>query len=204
MPRVAMVLALAFVCSACTRLGLGSTSPLPKPVDPVTGVKTLPKIVLGEGDVVDIKVYREPDLAGVYRVSTHGEIQFPLIGNVKIGGRDAFDVGEDIRERLADGFLKNPQVMVFVREYNSQKIHVLGEVAKDGSFGYERGMTIIQALTNAGGLTQLAAPNKIRVTRVVDGVEQKYELPVGEIRAGNAPNFELQPGDIVFVPEAIF
>lgn len=92
---------------------------------------------LAPGDVVEIRVYREPDLAGVYRVSSQGEIDFPLIRKVRLLGLDTEQVADQIRSRLADGFLQDPQVTVFVRERNSQKVHVLGFVTKPGSFNFE-------------------------------------------------------------------
>lgn len=157
---------------------------------------------LGEGDVVEIKVFREPDFAGIYRISEKGSINFPLIGSVVVIGHTASSVAEEIRTRLADGYLTQPQVTVFVRETKSQKVHVLGEVNKPGTFVYEAGMTVIQAVTNAGGFAKLASPNSVRITR--EGIDRKFVLRVGDIRSGNAPNFKLQPGDIVYVPEAIF
>ena len=176
----------------------------PTPIDqlPAPGPEQK-RAVLGEGDVVDIKVYREPELAGIYRVNAAGDIDFPLIGPVKLIGREPHLIESEIRERLAGGYLKQPQVMLFVREYNSKKVHVLGEVVKAGSFPYDQGMNIIMALTNAGGFNKLASTN-VRVTRIVDGAERMFVVAVDQIRNGAAPNFELQPGDIVFVPEAIF
>ena len=111
-------------------------------------------------------------------------------------------VATESRGRLADGFLRNPQVTVFVREQKSQKVHVLGQVTKSGSFAYEAGMTVIQAITTAGGFAPLAATNSVKVTRI--DVEQPFSVPVDDIRKGQSPNFLLQPGDIVYVPEAIF
>ncbi len=160
--------------------------------------------ILGPGDVVEIRVFREPDLAGTYRVSADGRLDFPLIGAVQLGGRKPAEVEDEIRARLADGYLKDPQVSVFVRELNSQKIHVLGQVNKSGTFPYEPRMTIIQAVTNAGGFTKLAAANRVSLTRMVNGVEQTVILRVGDIGEGLLPNFELLPGDIVFVPESLF
>ena len=122
-------------------------------------------VALGVGDVVDIKVYREPDLAGIYRVGQAGAIDFPLIGSVRLAGRDAHEVANEIRSRLGDGYLQQPQVMIFVREYNSRKIHVLGQVTKAGSFGFKSGMSIIEAVAEAGGFTKLASTNRVRVTR---------------------------------------
>ena len=91
---------------------------------------------------------------------------------------------------------------MFVKEFNSKKIFVLGEVARPGTFTYEDQMTIVQAVTLAGGLKTLAAGNRLRLTRVVGGQEQQYEVPFEDISSGRAPNVSLQPCDIVFVPES--
>lgn len=194
----AMILAFQMVVA----LGCAS-APSTKP-GAAPEVKTVEDTALGESDVVEIKVFREPDLAGVYRVAPSGEIDFPFIGKVIVLGKDANAVAEEIRARLADGFLKNPQVSVFVREHNSQKIHVLGQVNKAGTFSYQPGMTIVEAITLAGGFTKLAATNRVRVTRVIESKEQVFDVPVGDIGSGKAPNFQLRAGDIVFAAEAIF
>lgn len=159
---------------------------------------------LGSGDVVEIKVYREPDLTGIYRVSDSGVIDFPLIGEVALLAKRPQAVEEDIRARLADGFLVNPKVTVFLKERNSKKVYVLGQVNKPGTFNYEAGMTVIQAVTYAGGFTSLASRNNVQLTRVISGREERFRVPVGDIGQGTARNIELQPGDIIFVPEAIF
>ena len=186
------------IASGCALLDSG------QPPEAAVPSATTADVVLGPGDVVNIKVYREPDLAGVYRVGQAGDISFPLIGSVKLTGRNAYEVADEIRTRLGNGYLQQPQVMVFVQEYNSRKIHVLGQVAKAGSFGFKSGMSIIEAVAEAGGFTKLASTNRVRVTRVINGSEQKFTVPVGDIRTGNASNFQLEPGDIVYIPEAIF
>ena len=161
--------------------------------------------VLGPGDVVEIRVFREKDLEGTYQVSNDGTLDFPRIGTVKLVGRRPEDIGEEIRARLADGFLVDPQVSVLVKERKSQKVHVLGQVNQAGSFGYEAGMSIVQAITNAGGFTKLASQNRVTVTRIAPtGEKVTFKVPVGDIGSGRAANFQLIPGDIIFVPEAIF
>jgi len=199
---IGMIFISVTACSSL-RLGTSTSDPLPKAAA-VTQKIQARNFKLGTGDVINIKVYREPELAGIYRVNNHAEITFPLIGQVKLTGKDPYQIAEEIRARLSDGYLQNPQVTVFVSEYNSQKVHVLGQVSKAGSQGFQPGMTIIQAVATAGGFTKLAATNRVRVTRVVEGAEQKYVIPVGDIRSGNAPDFSLQPGDIVYIPEAMF
>ena len=100
--------------------------------------------------------------------------------------------------------MKDPQVSVLVKEYNSKKVFVLGEVQKPGTFMYEDGMSVVQAVTIAGGFTRTAARNSTSVTRRVNGQEVKAKVSVQDIALGKAPNFTLEPGDIVYVPESLF
>jgi polysaccharide export outer membrane protein len=93
---------------------------------------------------------------------------------------------------------------VLIREYNSKKIFVFGEVQKPGTFPYEENMSIVQAITLAGGFTKIASKNGTQVTRIVEGREQKVRVPVEDIGVGRERNFSLKPGDIVFVPESFF
>ncbi|MCK6546328.1 polysaccharide export protein [Myxococcota bacterium] len=199
---VVSLLALVATSAGCVSTPTQGSTPIEESQATVQSAAAR-RFVLGEGDVIEIKVFREPDLGGVYQVTREG-LEFPLIGQVQVLGKEAHEVGEEIRARLSDGYLKQPQVTVLIKEHNSRKIHVLGQVAKPGSFIFESGMSVIQAVTNAGGFNPLAATNRVLVTRVVDGNEKKYVVPVGDIGRGNAPNFMLEPGDIVFVPEAIF
>ncbi|MBX2812202.1 MAG: polysaccharide export protein [Myxococcales bacterium] len=159
---------------------------------------------LGQGDVIQVSVFREHELDGVFRVGAEGDIHFPLIGRVEVLGKRPEQVATDISSRLDGDYLRAPQVTVLVREQNSRKVHVFGQVGKAGTFSYQSGMTVIEAITNAGGFGELAAPNRTRVTRVISGSERVFELAAGDIGEGRAPNFPLKPGDIVFVPEAIF
>ena len=105
---------------------------------------------------------------------------------------------------LQNGYFRRPQVSVLVKEYNSKKVFVFGEVQKPGTFPFEENMSVVQAVTLAGGFTKTAAKNNTNVTRLVDGQEQKLRVPVEEIAIGQTRNFLLQPGDIVFVPESFF
>jgi protein involved in polysaccharide export with SLBB domain len=88
-------------------------------------------------------------------------------------------------------------------EYNSKKIFVLGQVSKPGTFPFEGKMNIIQAVTLAGGFTNMARKNSVIVTRVEDGIERRIRVPVDRISEGLMPNFQLQPEDIVYVPETV-
>jgi polysaccharide export outer membrane protein len=159
---------------------------------------------LGPGDVFEVRVFQEPDLSGVFRLAGDGSISFPLCGQVHLGGLTSTLATEQLTKCLARGYLRNPQVSIFVREYNSKKIFVFGEVQKPGTFQYEDGMNIVQAITLAGGFAQRAAKNSTSVTRLLDGTERRVKVAVEDIGLGRAENFNLRPGDIIFVPESLF
>jgi len=159
---------------------------------------------LGPGDLIEVRVFEEADLSGPYRVAPGGTIDFPLCGKVEVQGLNTSATADMLRRCLGEKYLKHPQVTVLLREYNSKKIFVFGEVQKPGTFPYEEDMSIIQAITMAGGFTKIASKNDIAVTRQVEGKETKIRVPVADIGTGREKNFRLQPGDIVFVPESIF
>jgi polysaccharide export outer membrane protein len=154
--------------------------------------------------VVEVRVFQEADLSGAYRLGPDGVIDYPLCGKVKLSGLSAGEAADALTKCLGAGFLKRPQVSVMIREYNSKKIFVFGEVQKPGTFPYEQEMSIVQAVTLAGGFTKVASKNATHVTRIVDGVERKIRVAVEDIGVGREKNFLLQPGDIIFVPESFF
>ncbi len=195
--RLALVLLATFAAAACAcgaRRG-------PDPDVPAT-----PAIAsrLGPGDVVEIRVYQEVELSGIYQVGPQGDVTFPLCQRVPMTGLTANEAADRIRECLTKGFIRDPQVSVLVREWNSKKVFVFGEVQKPGTFPFEDGMSVVQAVTLAGGFTRTAAQNSTSVTRRVNGQEVKVKVNVQDIALGRAPNFRLQPGDIVYVPESLF
>jgi protein involved in polysaccharide export with SLBB domain len=159
---------------------------------------------LGSGDLLEVRVYQETDLSGAFRVSPEGLIDYPLCGKVSVLNMSSSTAADALTACLKNGFLKNPQVTVLVREYTSKKVFVLGEITKPGTFPYEENMSIIQAVTLAGGFTKLASKNGTSVTRLVEGQETRVRVPVADIEQGRQKNFPLQPGDIIFVPESFF
>ena len=161
--------------------------------------------VLGPSDVFEVQVFQEKDLGGVYRVAADGTIKFPLCGSVAVSGKTGSEIEDMLIACLrTGGYLKAPQVSLFVKEFNSKKVFVFGEVQKPGTFAYESGMTVVQAVTLAGGFTAKAEANSTSVSRQVEKQEHKIKIPVKDIGNGRAPNFALAPGDIVYVPESFF
>jgi polysaccharide export outer membrane protein len=155
----------------------------------------------GPGDIFDVRVFNEPELTGTYQVGNDGTIAFPLIGRVTIDNKLPTEVEAEIQTRLADGYLRAPQVSVLPKEYRSKKVSVVGQVKQPGTFQYVEGMSIVEAVSKAGGFTPLARKNAVRISRKSNG--KKFIVAVDDIATGKAPNFTLRPGDVIYVPERI-
>jgi polysaccharide export outer membrane protein len=163
-----------------------------------------PDTTLGLGDTFEVRVYGEQDLCGTYRVGADGSISMPLAGEVKVEGLDPKQAAKKIADRLSEGILRNPQVTIFVRDQTSKKIYIVGQVNKPGTFSYVPSMSVVEAITAAGGFTALAAKNDTTVTRTDQGQKTIFKIPVEDITSGKAKNVYILPGDIISVPERIF
>jgi polysaccharide export outer membrane protein len=199
-PRFATAALLVLALGCVPRSGAPATAPLPASAASVD----LAAATLGSGDLFEVRVFQEPELSGIFQVGPQGDIIFPLCRRVVVGGLTANGAAEKLRACLTEGFMKNPQVSVLIKEYNSKKIFVFGEVQKPGTFPFQDGMSIVQAVTLAGGFTRNAAQNSTSVTRLVNGQEVKVKVNVQDIALGKAPNVTLEPGDIVYIPESMF
>jgi polysaccharide export outer membrane protein len=156
------------------------------------------------GDVVEVRVYQEAELTGLYRVEAYGGFTFPLIGQIKATGLTPSELSQKLADQLKSGYLRNPQVTVFVKESHSKKIFILGKVKKPGTYSFEEGMSVVQAVAIAGGLLPIAARDLILI-RTPEGeadAEERFLVPFKEISQGKAPNAPLRPGDILFIPES--
>lgn len=159
---------------------------------------------LGARDIIEVRVFHHEDLTGVFEISPECTISYPLIGLVQVCGHTPPEVERDISERLADGYIKQPQVSVLVKEYKSKTVSVFGQVKQPGTLPYANGMTVVEAISQAGGFTEMARKNAVTVTRVDKGRKTKYTVPVESIGEGKADNFVVRPGDVVFVPRRVF
>lgn len=196
--RLAAVLTL---CTACAGSSSSSGGTTLEQADALNQSS----LVLGEGDTFEVSVYGEEDLSGKYRVGDDGTINFPLVGRVEVTGKGPSEVALLIQTQLQQrGVLRDPQVSVFLLEQTSRQIAVVGAVSKPGSYPLTRGMTLVQAIGAAGGLSALARGDDTIVTRRVEGKLQRIHARVEAISEGHAQDIVLQAGDIVFVPERIF
>ena len=161
---------------------------------------------LGAGDVFSVRVYAQEQLSGRYRVATDGTIDFPFIGRTEVAGLEPPEVADLLARRLKEGeYLVDPHVSILVEEYNSKRVSVVGAVDQPGTFPLTPGMTVLRAITTAGGFTALASQNSTVVTRhTADGERRRYVVRAGDVSEGQAPDFVLQPNDIIYVPERVF
>src|SRR5262249_25557984 len=137
-------------------------------------------------------------------VARGGPTTFPPGGAVKGRGEPPPRTENGRRPRLADGYIKQPSVSVRVTEYRSRRVSVFGQVRAPGTFPYSENMSVVEAITRAGGFTALAKKNAVRITRKTGDASESINVAVEDIGQGRAPNFLLRPGDVVFVPERLF
>ena len=159
---------------------------------------------IGVGDLLQIEVYDEPDLTKEVRVLTDGTLSFPLLGSLKAVHLTVGELETEIKRRLAERFLVNPQVTVFVKEFSS--VYVFGEVKNPGSFPLVGKMTVFEAITRAGGFTEVANPSKVKVIREEGGKEVSYTVDIESLtkKGDLSQDRELKAKDRVIVPRSFF
>jgi protein involved in polysaccharide export with SLBB domain len=157
---------------------------------------------LGPGDIIEIRVTDQEELSGEYEVGEDGTIRFPWIENVQVAGHTRGEIGEIIEEKLADGWLRQPQVTVRVLDRQNREVSVLGQVNEPGSYAFKERLTLVQAISLAGGTNPLAQTKRVKLIRETAEGTKTYEIDVRAIIDSKRVDVPLAPGDIVFVPEA--
>jgi polysaccharide biosynthesis/export protein len=162
---------------------------------------TDPSYVIGPEDMLDISVWKEPDVSRVVPVRPDGRISLPLINDVQAAGLTPQQLAGMVTEKLRK-YLNEPQVTVIVTAINSQRIFVVGEVLRAGAFPMLPGMTVLQALSSAGGFTTFADLKKIHVMRLRNGKHIELPFNYRDVLKGDNPeqNITLEPGDTIVVP----
>lgn len=160
-----------------------------------------PNYVIGPQDVLDISVWKEPELTRAVAVRPDGKISMPLLNDVQAAGRTPVQLAADITVGLKK-FVTDPQVTVIVSTINSQRVFILGEVNRAGAYPLLPNMTVLQALSSAGGLTIYANLKKIYLLRVEDGKQVKHPFNYKDVLAGKAAdqNIFVKAGDTIVVP----
>jgi len=169
-----------------------------------------PSYTLKSGDEIELKVYREDDLATKTKLDKDGTIALPLIGEVKIGGLSVRDARNVITSLYEKDYLVNPQVTLTYTPYveGAGRFTVLGRVEKAGSLEIPKGIEkipLLEAVAMAGGFTRFANRNSITIKRKEGNVEKVYEINAKRLADDpNTPQFFVMPGDRINVPERVF
>ena len=158
--------------------------------------------LIGSEDIVEVMVWKNPDLSRIVNVRPDGKISLPLVGDLQAAGQTAVQLKEAITEQLETYYKEPPEVSVIVQQVNSYAIYILGEVRSPGRYVVKSGTTFLQAVTLAGGFTEFAATNRIMVRRtgLEDGQETGMGLRYKDIVAGKQSNILLKPGDTIIIP----
>lgn len=156
-------------------------------------------------DIFEVYIYGEEALPKRFRVSDDGSVVFPFLGSVPVAGKTPNELAAALRDAYIErGIFRNPQVVVFLSESSDETVSVVGAVKSPGALVMKPGFTVVQAISMAGGFTALSAKDRTVVTRKVGTELQRFKVEAGRASSGEAPDFELEIGDIIFVPERIF
>ena len=205
-PRNLAILALLSFVVGCssgpsTRTTPTTGSPLPAPdTTSATGAyEGGTDYRLGAQDLLEVTVFGVPELNRAVRVNSNGQISLPLIGGIQAGGKTIPELEKLIGESLEKGYLQNPQVTVFVKEFTSQRITLQGAFKNSGIFPLTGRTTLLQSVAIAGGFDELADPTRVVIFRQVEGKKMAAVFDMKSISAGTAEDPQVYGDDIVVV-----
>ena len=157
---------------------------------------------LGAQDLLEISVFGLDDFDREVRVNSNGQISLPLIGGIMAGGKTIPELEQLIAEKLEDGYLQDPQVTVFVKEFTSQRVTLEGALKKPGIYPLTGKTTLLQAIAMAEGLDDLADLSGVIVFRQIDGKRAGAVFDLAEVRAGTMPDPQIYGDDIIVVEQS--
>jgi polysaccharide export outer membrane protein len=169
--------------------------------------------IVGPQDVLTVTVFNEPQLSGQFRVENDGQFNYPFLGRIKAAGAAAAEIGALLRQKLADGYLRDPQISVEVAQFHSQSVFVMGEVRTPGKYTQSGSVTLIEALAQAGSATASAGHEVLILhpkealkggpTLPTDGDADVERVNLRDIEGGKlSQNVIIRDGDTIFVPKA--
>lgn len=163
--------------------------------------------VIGPGDTLQIYVWRNPDLTATIPVRPDGKISTPLNEDMVAVGKTPSQLARDIEKVLSE-YVRTPTVNVIVTQPlgASSQVQIIGQVTKPGSLPYRAGMKVLDAVLAVGGLTNFASGNRAKLVRKTNGKEQQIRVKLEALvnKGDMSQNLELQPGDVLVVPESLF
>ncbi|HMK90973.1 MAG TPA: polysaccharide biosynthesis/export family protein, partial [Methylocystis sp.] len=155
---------------------------------------------IGAQDVLEVVVFKAPELTRSVQVADGGTINLPLVGEIVAAGKTSAQVERELASRLGATYMRNPQVNVYVKEFNSQRVTVEGAVKTPGVYPLRGKTSLMQALATAQGTDRDVASSNVMVFRTVDDQRVAAEFDVDAIRSGQAQDPLLRNGDVVVVP----
>jgi polysaccharide export outer membrane protein len=177
------------------------------PAPPTAATKIAPYHI-GAGDTLEVFVWQNKDLSTTVTVRPDGRISLPLVNDIVAAGKTPTQLANIVQGRLKK-YVEEPVVTVmvssFVGQY-SEQIRVVGEAVKPQAIAYRNGMTALDAMIAAGGLTQYAAGDRAKLIRKLDGEEKSYRLQLSKLlKDGDiSANVSLKPGDVIIIPQTYF
>jgi polysaccharide export outer membrane protein len=152
-----------------------------------------------------MEIVGEKELPREYQVASDGTVELPYLQTVPVAGLEPQEIARLVRKLMIEKrILNDPSVIVQVKEYNSRRVTIMGQVGKPGTFPYTPGLTLIQALSQAGGVTGLGNLDRVNLTRRVSNGSRTVVISIGSIMEGRSPDIPLQSGDRIFVHERMF
>jgi polysaccharide export outer membrane protein len=186
-----------------------ASDPIPEAVKAARFSGTEDAYRIGVDDRVQVSVWRNPELSVIVPVRPDGMISVPIIGDVRAGGRTPTEVAEMITKRLST-YIREPSVAVILTDLRAHeyltRVRVTGAVRAPRSITHRQGMTVLDAVLEAGGLNEFASPNRTKLYRRLNDKVEVYEISLGDILTKGRldSNLPLRPGDVLTVPERLF
>lgn len=157
---------------------------------------------VGAQDLLEVSVFQVTELNRTVRVNSNGQISLPLVGVVVAGGKTVQELEKEIAGRLNETYLQDPQVSVFVKEFTSQRVTLEGAVRKPGIYPVTGRTSLLQAIAQAEGVTELANLDGVVVFRMIDGQKMAAVFSLNQIRAGDAVDPQIYGDDIIVVDQS--
>jgi polysaccharide export outer membrane protein len=158
--------------------------------------------LIGNDDLLTINVWKEPDLSRSIPVRLDGRISLPLVGEIQAAGRTPLQLEQDISSKLRS-YISQPEVTVIVQEIKSKNFNILGQVVKPGSYSLTAASTVLDAISDAGGLKEFAKQKHIYILRqAAPATQTRIAFNYKDVIKGKNPqqNIKLEPGDTIVVP----
>lgn len=188
--------------------GCGGNPPIPTGSTDSAGGAIDSIYVIGPGDQLDIFVWRNPEISVSVPVRPDGKISTPLVEDMVAVGKTPSELARDM-EAVLETYIKSPSVNVIVTGFQgvfAEQVRVVGQAANPQAIPYREGMTVLDVIIAAGGLSEFAAGNRSKLVRKVNGESVEYKIRLDDLLNDGdiSQNVDIEPGDVIIIPESYF